>query len=971
MTLVPLHAFAAVEDFREFDFKSLSSITSLATFTDNETNTLQEWESSGDVLAVNDRPFTNSPVTITFDPGYARGGGAVNKSGDVYSLSLRSGGRMTVSVPANYKLLSIQFVEAATGDIYLGTDQPGDYNTVHKQWNAGTAETSQVVITNGPLDASIYKLRVTYTRPSTPLTFTGSNPSEQGTPVASFSTMTVSFDHVISKINEGKSVTIEGPGIEGKQNLTLGPKGATSITLKSSTEITKDGQYTVTIPEGIFENSDGGINSEQIIKFSVYATRTTIKEWIVDPVEGTYTSLPASLTLTFPDDVTVSDTTGVLTIVEAGGDSHEYPIVFSLDETKKIVSLTNSHGIINEEGTCTLSIPEGAIHNSFYKLNAEKDRWNPAFILSYTIERPEMTEVKNARKLLLQSGIGYPTETSAARKSLTTIVNMFDNPETIWNDSLTGVLKDSIAAFYAEKEVTLPTDKQWYKIIGVNAAPDSECIKTYLFFSNDSVGLAKNDGDVNGYKFLAQYDGDKITFMASDSTHYLCVLSDKDYYGANKKNVSKSNGAVNKLVLRKLDVEDADKDFQLGKLAIYGALGMDYDYNPVDSSYATINHNKTIIEATPITKQQFSETVSSAFLFEETTPPENLKNLVEPGVELRPNREIEKAGDELILTIHYVKSAALVNKSKIQLFDKDNKELTIQGDILTKHQDADYEFDINTKGFAAGNYTLVMQKGTFTFVAKDEDKEQGKGVKDMDLTIGFVIKNGSNNPTTPTDPSNPSDPSNPDTPNPSTPTNYQKSYTDYSVLQVILRNEQHVTWLHDTDLNELVIFSDVYSDLVPDPGKTVYIRYLYNDSGIVGYGHFEKYNDFLKDYPEFNRYEYKAIKLVMDQPVREGDLQSSAGTYGYDIPEAAFGDANFGKRLNGDTSIAESDCKVNPQTFNPKFDVNNEKADAATSIKDTLKDTKAQQIYDLTGRRIQSMNKKGIYIVNGRKMVIK
>ena len=966
MTLIPLQAFAAVQDSREFDFKSLSSITSLATLTENEINTLQEWESSGDVLAVNNRPFANSPVTITFDPGYGRGGGAINKSGDVYSLSLRSSGRMTVSVPANYKLVSIQFVEAATGDIYLGTDQPGDYNTVYKQWNAGTAETSQVVISNGPLDASIYKLRVTYTRPSTPLTFTGSNPSETSGSIASFTSMTVYYDYAISKINDTKTVTIEGPGLDdGKQSMSVGTPGSSSITLKYSSEITKDGQYTVTIPEGIFENRDGGTNSEQTIKFSIYAIRTIIKDWTEYPVQATYTSLPAVVTLTFKDDVTVSDTTGVFKIVDAAGAEHEYPITFSVDETKRIVSLTNSHGVINEEGTCTLSIPEGAIHNSFYKLNAEKDRWNPEFTLNYTIERPEMTEVKNARKLLAQKGIGYPTENSAARKSLTAIVNMFDNSETIWNDSLTGVLKDSIAAFYAEKDVTLPTDKQWYKIVGVNAASENELIKTYLYFADDSVGLAKNDGDLNGYKFLTKYDGEKIAFMASDSTHYLCVLSDKDYYGANKKNVSKTYAAVNKLTLRKIDVEGADKDLQLGKLSIYGALGVDYDYNPVDSSYATINHEKTLIEATPVTTQKFDEAVSCAFIFEETTPPVDLKTLIEPGVELRPNREIEKAGDELILTIHYVKSATLIDKSKIQLFDKDNKLLTITGDILTKLNDADYEFNIHTEGLAAGNYTLVMQKGTFAFVAKDEDKDQGKDVKDMELTIGFVIKNGGNNP------SDSSEPSNPDNPNPSTPTNYQKTYTNYSVLQVILRNEQHITWLHDTDLNDLVIFSDVYSDLVPDPTKKVYIRYLYNDHEAVASGHFEKYDNFLKDYPEFDRYDYKAIKLVMDEPIREGDLESSAGTYGYDIPEGAFGDANYGKYIAKDPNILDSDCKVNPQTFNPKFDVNNEKANAATGIINTLKDIKTQQVYDLTGRKIQNMNKKGVYIVNGRKMVIK
>lgn len=959
LALLPIQSLASVEESRDFVFENLDSLKNIFTFTVNELNILESNESGGDVLNVNDRPFVYSPVTIIFSKGGGHGGGAINKAGDTYSLSLRNGGKMTVSVPNDCYLTSVQFISAATGDIYLSADQPGDYNRVSKKWVSNGVETSQILLSNGSLDASIYKVRVTYVRPSIPLTLVSSTPNENEQ-VPSFSSMMVFYDYNITKVYSNKLVTIEGPGIEGIKNMTVGTPSGRSVQLSYSPKIEKDGQYKITIPEGTFENSDGGVNAKNTIKFKVYATRTTLNEWVENPKQGTYSSLPESITLTFPDDVMVNnDTTGILIFNSSIGEEKKYPVSFSRNATEKnVVTLTNSHGDINDDGECTIVVPEGAIHNSFYKLNNEEDRWNPEFNLLYTIERQEITEVKNARRLLAMSGIGYPAENSKARSSLKTIVEMFDNPETVWTDSLTNVMKDSIAAFYAEKEVELPANNQWYKIIGVNAGEDDNLKKSYLLMSGDSVALTKDDGKANCYKFLVRYDDDKVTFMASDSIHYLCVLSDKAYFPSNKKNVcSDEDSPVTKLTLPKLEVvdadTDADKEKKLGKLTIYGKLGVNSDLVDMGFSYSTINYATTTIFPVPITSQLFDGDISSAFIFEATDAPAPEDDFVEPQVELQPNSEIDKAGDELRLIIHHVKNAVLADKTKIHLFDNDNNEVTVSWDILSKHQGAAYEFDVNTIGLSvSGTYTLVMEEGTFLFEATDEDKAKGKSVKDIKLTVSFVIKNSSSTPTA----------------------NFQKDYTDYSVLQVVLRNEQRITWLFDKDLNDLVIFSDVYSDLVPDPLKRVNVRRVYGGQEIVGYGHFEKYDDdeFRETYPEYYLPSYKAIKLIMDKPILEWSLDSYAGTYMYDIPEASFGDANFGKYLNNDPSVQDFDCHVNPQTYNPKFDVDNEKAAMATEISNISIDSVADKVvYDLQGRRVVNTLKKGVYIINGKKIVIK
>ena len=110
--------------------------------------------------------------------------------------------------------------------------------------------------------------------------------------------------------------------------------------------------------------------------------------------------------------------------------------------------------------------------------------------------------------------------------------------------------------------------------------------------------------------------------------------------------------------------------------------------------------------------------------------------------------------------------------------------------------------------------------------------------------------------------------------------------------------------------------------------------------------------------------EVQAIKIVLDEPILEGQLTTAK--YAFLFEPATFGDAKYGEYLEDKTSVAPNECCVNPRD-RIYANVDNNKATGINDIEiDTIKNGK---IYDIMGRPVNSMDKKGVYIVNGKKVV--
>jgi hypothetical protein len=167
----------------------------------------------------------------------------------------------------------------------------------------------------------------------------------------------------------------------------------------------------------------------------------------------------------------------------------------------------------------------------------------------------------------------------------------------------------------------------------------------------------------------------------------------------------------------------------------------------------------------------------------------------------------------------------------------------------------------------------------------------------------------------------------------------------------------------------LYVYDSMADGLVANPQKTVYVLQVHG--GIVATGHFENYPNFAQEYSSYigDLTGTFAIKFVPDIPIKEGDLDNWAGYYTYYCEAGAFGDANYGRWLANPSSVNPADCRVNPLLTVGNYYVNNDRI--PTAINNVSIETGSNEIFDLQGRRVQNMDKKGVYIVNGRKVVKK
>ena len=270
---------------------------------------------------------------------------------------------------------------------------------------------------------------------------------------------------------------------------------------------------------------------------------------------------------------------------------------------------------------------------------------------------------------------------------------------------------------------------------------------------------------------------------------------------------------------------------------------------------------------------QFADALSRGFMFVEASEEANMQK---PSAKLS-STTIDYAGDNLILTISNVGNIKLADKTK-PYFIKDNQTIPYGSDILVSTNDST-RFQVRTNGLPVGVYTLVIPAGTFEYTNKD------LYVKDESLMLVFEIK--TNNDGRP---------------------NFNYTYS-YNVLQYTTKNVNNMT---SPDINDITLYAyvpDEYSDMIPDTTKTVEIVKSRTLSAVAT-GHFEVYNDsaYLAQYQIVG---VKAIKLKLDKPFVLGDLKNDPGIYLCYIPEATFGDANFGKYLEDPTSVRPEDCIVN------------------------------------------------------------
>ena len=177
------------------------------------------------------------------------------------------------------------------------------------------------------------------------------------------------------------------------------------LTIKFGTTLTAPGTYTVVIPEGMFGDTkfnpysaDNGIskggtwNPELRLTYTIpMPPANSLAYTTVAPEnESTLTKGLETATLTYGEELGFADGTPINVLNAAGEPVATATLAVSTENASEAV-LTLSEKL-TENGTYTITVPEGYIYNNLYdaaaddKGVAEGATFNPAFTLTYTVD---------------------------------------------------------------------------------------------------------------------------------------------------------------------------------------------------------------------------------------------------------------------------------------------------------------------------------------------------------------------------------------------------------------------------------------------------------------------------------------------------------------------------------------------------------------------------------------------------------
>ena len=593
-------------------------------------------------------------------------------------------------------------------------------------------------------------------------------------------------------------------------------------------------------------------------------------------------------------------------------------------------------------------------------------------------------------------------------------------------------LKAAIKAFYNVTDVQLPESSKWYTIASVNKA-GSELALSYANGAVTLGGTATafqvesiTDG-VAVLKVKAGKDSQDQTVYK-----YLHVLMDKENTTpTSSKNVTDTyTDQINKLTLAKLSIGTIGTDDQkpyAGLLTIEGNMGYvnEVPYTEIGSAKALVDHSTgKIITDKSETTLYFEDDKSSAFRFVETDEPSD-EPVTPPAPAVSPKAHFngsELDSNEKMLTLIIDGKANEGDVTNVSLAtptapyfvvknadDSEGSQVTTftGTTILEKLEDGTHNnyFKVNVNGLADGSYYLILPVGTFAYT---------ENVTDERMRADFTIDSSS----TPTDPTTPTD-------------SFTKNFLFYSWPN--LSGDTPVVDVTLNDVYVYIRKGQRYSDMYVDTEKTIELIDGWNDNIKYREGHFVEYPGFALP-EEYGGADptLKAYRIQWNPEINAGDF-SKPFLARVVIPEATLGNEVFGQYKNGE-SVNPVDCIVNKRV-SLTFKINNEGAalneslvaatayydsildsypsiaaelksainaaklvllDSSSSASDLISakqtldealqtakgavtgistlsvdDAAGKVIYDLQGRRVQNMDKKGIYIVNGRKVVIK
>lgn len=953
-------------------------VTAEATFDFGKPSELSPVPDFGDKtsISVANKTFKVKDISVTFAAAQSTGLPSYFRDG---YIALHPGEVMLVKCPTGYELVSITFPNNnILGGIKLSsgikgtldrTKYPVTWRNVDSEGNA-IEGIKAVDFYNSNQDAKIYGFTVTYRTPLDQLVTVSVSP-ESGSTVDVFNTMTLTFDREIASTAQQFQLT-DGTGTVAY--LTPAVSGKT-VTLTPSAALTQDGKYSVTFPKNSFISTEGYYNKAFSTDFTYVLPKNTFNPESITPAEGSVEEMPETIELVFPDVIgnrTKPDGDDekdiskiILNVINTKTGSVAGVATGSLKEgTDNTLVLTVKNMDRTARGIYTITVQEESVYNIYYNTGSPNLRYNSEFTLTYKVagaDAPSEAVLAEAKELLAMKGVGYPKADATERTALQAAVDAEDKSD---EDYL--VLIDK---FVTSTDIELPAAGKYYTIANVQ----KNGTKYYLAYDGEAVSLTADAANAYSFKAsaTAETNADNVrTFSTADGKYLHTLVASTNYSEVTPANVTSEIKPVSSLSLVKMpSLNNVDVDrLMFGTIAMSGLIGKKNNQGEDITAYSNVLANGNIAEVE--TSPYFTENLSGAFFFAEAEAP---KVITKYTVTINPVTEtgVVEALESIVVTFPELTDITLADASKISLKGvKTNVVVPVEGTPVVEGNAVTIKFG----ELANDTYTFTAAEGAFTY-AKD-----GETVTVQEITASFTV-------------------------------NYIDEFVyDLNDLpnRIILDNNWGNNKINPRELNNLTIQlqddnqNSIETFLNPDAEVIL----IYNMSMIATTGKFDKYtttetytepvfirngvemgvvslhsgtNILLVDGTKYNDFGlvpgdeivekertkyYYHMKLNLAKEMNEQTAKD--GLYWFNIPAETFGDAMYNRWLDGSV-VAKHDCHVNHFV---QIAIETDKT--VSAITDINADEKTDDaIFDISGRRVKSTAKPGLYIINGKKHIVK
>lgn len=559
----------------------------------------------------------------------------------------------------------------------------------------------------------------------------------------------------------------------------------------------------------------------------------------------------------------------------------------------------------------SFDIPQGISDKGIYTIKVPEKTiynlldkiYNPAFTLTYKVGyKPVPVDSETMKNAkALLKKCGVGYP--AANSESRTNLTALTTAEEIPTDE---TLQKAIDAFYSETNVEMPTVGNWYYISNVGATGSL----LYVTAKNNELGLTADKSKATAFEVV-----EPMLFKTSNGK-YLFTAGIED------------NADNKTMTLAKMTVAGVNADKLFGYFSIFGYYKTN-KLGKIKNAYASVDRSKMIVSTDDDDKAPvFNDTYSGAFAFTATTKPSEQPTAIDMNCTVSP-ATVTGTNTTLTLTFTDANIISINSQAEAKLCTEDGT--TVQSLVLRVIENLGNALTVNVGNLQDAKYKILIPAG---YVSYTND-----GIKyvNNEMQVMFEVKKGGS-----VDPT------------PSAEFNY--TYTGFLYYPTADK-------IKDVDLNNFTIGNAHYNYLEEPQGlmvdETKEILLVKEFSGeVIRRGHFKKVASMPTD-PDSP----EAYQIEFDKPIAEGELK--AGIYIFVIPDATYGDYNFGKYLKDPSSVKASDCYVNTED-RFSFSVDN----TATGIHGvTTGDNVEKKIYTLQGIRVSKMTTPGIYIVNGKKVV--